>query len=86
MIQSEYHMLSRKVEDEVLPYCRAHDVGFVPYFPLAGGFFTGKYRRGSAPPAGSRGETSSYVQKYMTDAGYTDKRRIYAGNRQRDRL
>ena len=70
VIQSEYHMLERKVEQEVLPYCRAHNVGFVPYFPLAGGFFTGKYRRGAAPPAGSRGERSSYVQDYMTDANY----------------
>jgi len=70
VIQSHYHMLERDVEREVLAYCRAHDVGFVPYFPLAGGFLTGKYKKGEPHPAGSRGETSSYVQQYMTDANY----------------
>lgn len=70
VLQSEYHMLSRQVECEVLPYCRAHGVGFVPYYPLAGGFLTGKYRRGELPPAGSRGASSPYVQRYMTTAGY----------------
>jgi aryl-alcohol dehydrogenase-like predicted oxidoreductase len=69
-LQSHYHMLERNVEREVLPYCRAHDVGFVPYFPLAGGFLTGKYRRGEPAPAGSRGESNRYVQGYMTDAHY----------------
>ncbi len=70
VIQSHYHMFERQVEQEVLPYCRTHGVGFVPYFPLAGGFLTGKYKRGEAPPAGSRGESSDYVQQYMTDANY----------------
>lgn len=70
-VQSHYHMLEREVEKEVLPYCRGHNVGFVPYFPLAGGFLTGKYKRGQGAPPGSRGETSSYVQNYMTDANYT---------------
>jgi 1-deoxyxylulose-5-phosphate synthase len=69
-LQSHYHMLERDVEREVLPYCAAHGVGFVPYFPLAGGFLTGKYRRGQPAPAGSRGESSDYVKGYMTDANY----------------
>jgi aryl-alcohol dehydrogenase-like predicted oxidoreductase len=69
-LQSHYHMLERSVEGEVLPCCRAHGVGFVPFFPLAGGFLTGKYARGQPAPLGSRGETSSYVQQYMTDANY----------------
>lgn len=70
-IQSHYHMLERDVEKEVLPYCRAHGVGFIPYFPLAGGFLTGKYKRGEAAPPGSRGESSGYVQQYMIEANYT---------------
>jgi Aldo/keto reductase family len=44
VLQSEYHLFQRQVEQEVLPYCRAAGVGFVPYAPLAGGFLTGKYR------------------------------------------
>lgn len=70
VLQSEYHMFARQVEREVLPYCRAHGVGFVPYYPLAGGFLTGKYRRGEPPPAGSRGASSPRVQRYMTAAYY----------------
>ena len=70
VLQSEYHMFARQVEHEVLPYCRAHGVGFVPYHPLAGGFLTGKYRRGEPPPAGSRGASSTQVQRYMTDVYY----------------
>lgn len=70
VIQSEYNMLSRGLEREVLPYCRAHNVGFIPYFPLAGGFLTGKYQRGQPAPAGSRGESSDYVKAYMTEATY----------------
>lgn len=69
-IQNHYHMLERELEREMIPYCNAHNVGILPYFPLAGGFLTGKYRRGQAAPAGSRGESSAYVQRYMTDANY----------------
>jgi aryl-alcohol dehydrogenase-like predicted oxidoreductase len=69
-LQSEYNLLDRSVEREVLPYCRAHRVGFVPYHPLAGGFLTGKYEKGKPPPAGSRGERDRYVQRCMTDQNY----------------
>ncbi len=55
-VQPHYHMLERSVEAELLPYCREFGVGILPYFPLAGGFLTGKYRRGESAPGGSRGE------------------------------
>jgi aryl-alcohol dehydrogenase-like predicted oxidoreductase len=70
VLQSHYHMLERSVESEVLPYCRAANLAFIPYFPLAGGFLTGKYQKGQAAPVGSRGESSEYVQKYMTEINY----------------
>jgi len=69
-LQSHYNMLKRDVEGEVLPTCRAHGVGFIPYFPLAGGFLTGKYERDRPAPPGSRGESNRYVQGFMTDANY----------------
>ena len=69
-IQNHYHMLEREIEAEMLPYCAAHNIGVLPYFPLAGGFLTGKYQRGQPVPAGSRGETSQYVQNYMTDENF----------------
>jgi aryl-alcohol dehydrogenase-like predicted oxidoreductase len=69
-IQSEYHLLEQYVEREVLPYCQSHNVGFVPYYPLAGGFLTGKYQRGEPPPPGSRGESNERMQQYMVDVTY----------------
>jgi aryl-alcohol dehydrogenase-like predicted oxidoreductase len=84
-IQSEYHLLERSVEREVLPYCAAHNVGFVPYYPLAGGFLTGKYRRGEAAPPGSRGESNPRVQGYMTDDRYTLIEHLSAWAATRDR-
>ncbi len=53
-IQNEYSLLDRSVEREVLPECDRLGVSFVPYFPLASGMLTGKYRRGEGPPAGTR--------------------------------
>jgi aryl-alcohol dehydrogenase-like predicted oxidoreductase len=78
-------MLERGVEREVLPYCRAHNVGFIPYFPLAGGFLTGKYQRGKPAPPGSRGETNNYVQQYMTEANYDRIEQLTAWAQARDR-
>lgn len=69
-IQNHYHLFERALEREMIPFCNAHNVGILPYFPLAGGFLTGKYKRGEAAPAGSRGESSPYVQGYMTDANF----------------
>jgi len=77
-LQSHYHLLERDVEREVLPYCATNGVGFVPYFPLAGGFLTGKYRRGQSAPAGSRGENNAYVKSYMTDKNYTSIEKLEA--------
>ncbi len=70
VIQSEYNLLKRHVEREVLPYCRSHRLGFIPYYPLAGGFLTGKYSRGEPPPPGSRGEGVKYVRGLMTDENH----------------
>lgn len=78
VIQSEYSLLERKVEQDVLPYCRAQNVGFIPYFPLAGGFLTGKYKRGQPAPVGSRGEKSPYVQGLMTAANFDKVEKLAA--------
>ncbi|WP_420642803.1 aldo/keto reductase [Candidatus Leptofilum sp.] len=77
-VQSHYHMLEREVEKEVIPYCQADNVGFIPYFPLAGGFLTGKYSGEAGAPKGSRGESSQYVQNYMTEANYTKVEKLTA--------
>jgi len=53
-LQNEYSLIERDAERELLPLCREHEIGFVPYFPLARGMLTGKFRRGQAPPPGTR--------------------------------
>lgn len=77
-VQNHYHMFEREQEREIIPFCNAHNVGILPYFPLAGGFLTGKYKRGQAAPAGSRGETAPYVKKYMTDENYDKVEKLEA--------
>jgi aryl-alcohol dehydrogenase-like predicted oxidoreductase len=77
-LQPHYHLLEREVERELIPYCRFANIGIVPYFPLAGGFLTGKYKRGEPAPSGSRGEKSPYVQKYLTDANFDRLDRLAA--------
>src|SRR5437763_338030 len=53
-LQNRYSLLERAPEDDVLPRCAELGVAFIPFFPLASGLLTGKYRRGEPPPAGSR--------------------------------
>ena len=53
-VQNEYSLLRRLPERGVLDACVRNDVGFLPYFPLASGMLTGKYRRNEEPPAGTR--------------------------------
>jgi len=57
-LQNRYSLLERDAEDDVLPRCAELGVSFIPYFPLASGLLTGKYRRGEPPPAGTRLEGS----------------------------
>jgi aryl-alcohol dehydrogenase-like predicted oxidoreductase len=53
-VQNEYSLLVRDAEPDVLPACRRLGIAFVPYFPLASGLLTGKYRPGEAGPEGAR--------------------------------
>jgi aryl-alcohol dehydrogenase-like predicted oxidoreductase len=53
-VQNDYSLLRRGVEQEVLPACERFGLGFLPYFPLASGLLTGKYKRHEQPPAGAR--------------------------------
>ncbi|HZR95449.1 MAG TPA: aldo/keto reductase [Gaiellaceae bacterium] len=53
-VQNSYSLLDREAEEEVLPLCAEHGLGFTPFGPLSGGWLTGKYRRGEPAPAGSR--------------------------------
>jgi aryl-alcohol dehydrogenase-like predicted oxidoreductase len=77
-IQPHYHMFERQVEAELIPACNYFGIGILPYFPLAGGFLTGKYVLGEPAPIGSRGENSEYVQRYMTPDHYAKLAQLIA--------
>jgi aryl-alcohol dehydrogenase-like predicted oxidoreductase len=54
VLQNHYNLLRRDDDADVLPLCRELGIAYVPYFPLASGLLTGKYRRGEPAPAGTR--------------------------------
>jgi aryl-alcohol dehydrogenase-like predicted oxidoreductase len=54
-VQNDYSMLNRAPEPDVLPECLRSKLAFIPYFPLANGLLTGKYRKGKPLPQGTRG-------------------------------
>jgi aryl-alcohol dehydrogenase-like predicted oxidoreductase len=53
-LQNEYSMLEREIEEDVIEACEELGVGVLPFFPLASGLLTGKYRRGAEAPEGTR--------------------------------
>lgn len=53
-VQPRYNLLFREIENELLPLCRHHGIGVIPYNPLAGGFLTGKYTMAAEPEANRR--------------------------------
>jgi aryl-alcohol dehydrogenase-like predicted oxidoreductase len=59
VVQNHYNLLKRDAESDLLPVAVELGVGFVPYFPLASGLLTGKYRRGQPAPSGSRLESQN---------------------------
>jgi 1-deoxyxylulose-5-phosphate synthase len=76
-VQNSYSMLDREAEEEVLPLCAEEGLGFTPFSPLAGGWLTGKYRRGEAPPAGSRMTMRPEPYEHLrTDAVYDELERL----------
>jgi aryl-alcohol dehydrogenase-like predicted oxidoreductase len=65
--QDEYSLVVRDLERELMPAAKAYGLGMLPYFPLASGLLTGKYKRGELPPAGTRfAGTPNLGERYMT--------------------
>jgi aryl-alcohol dehydrogenase-like predicted oxidoreductase len=53
-VQPHYSIMERRVEAELVPFCKEYGIGILPYFPLASGFLTGKYKRNQPAPEGTR--------------------------------
>ncbi|HWO94298.1 MAG TPA: aldo/keto reductase [Dehalococcoidia bacterium] len=68
--QNLYNLTDRGVERELLPACRACGLGFIPYFPLASGLLTGKYRRGEPPPEGARLSAGPMASRFLSDRNF----------------
>ncbi|MBW8812095.1 MAG: aldo/keto reductase [Caulobacterales bacterium] len=69
--QNLYSLLERGMEAEVLPACEHFGLGFLPFFPLASGLLSGKYRRGAPPPEGTRlAGWGARGQQVMSDANF----------------
>lgn len=66
--QDEYSLIVRDHEKDLFPAAQAYNLGILPFFPLASGLLTGKYKRGEAAPADTRFAKMQYLSdRYMTD-------------------
>jgi aryl-alcohol dehydrogenase-like predicted oxidoreductase len=75
--QNEYSLLHRSVEKDLVPVCRQFGVGILPYFPLASGFLTGKYKRGAEPAKDTRlGAMKQLAQRYGTESNWDTVERL----------
>ena len=75
--QDELSLLVRGNQAELLPAMRAHGLGLLPYFPLASGLLTGKYRRNQPMPEGARlTGTQRLADRYLTDANWATAERL----------
>ncbi|HEY8489892.1 MAG TPA: aldo/keto reductase [Dehalococcoidia bacterium] len=72
--QPRYNLLFREIEHEVVPLCQQEGIGIIAYNPLAGGFLTGRYRKGQEPEEGTRFTLRRagqlYQERYWHDAAF----------------
>ena len=69
--QDEYSLIVRDNERDLFPAAQAYNLGILPFFPLASGLLTGKYKRGAAAPADTRFAKMQYLSdRYMTEANF----------------
>jgi len=73
--QDEYSLLVREPEDELIPMMKAHGLGMLPYFPLASGLLSGKYKRNHLPE-GTRLATAPFAKRFTTEANFQKVERL----------
>jgi aryl-alcohol dehydrogenase-like predicted oxidoreductase len=87
--QNNMSLIERAVEDEVIPACKHFGLGMLPYFPLAGGLLTGKYKRNEPAPQGARlANAGAYAKRALSDANFDKVEGLteFAGVRERSML
>ena len=65
--QDDYSLLSRAIENDVLPVVEREGLALVPYFPLASGMLTGKYRKGEPIPTGTRLANARFGDRFVNE-------------------
>ena len=69
--QDEYSLLVRDIERELIPAAKAHGMNLLPYFPLASGLLTGKYKRGAPLPKDSRlSKNPRHAEEFITERNW----------------
>ena len=69
--ENEYNLLNQGPRQELIPACERYGLGLLPFFPLASGFLTGKYRPNEAPPEGTRlGGNSPFAARVLNDKNF----------------
>jgi aryl-alcohol dehydrogenase-like predicted oxidoreductase len=75
--QDQYSLLVRTIEEELIPAMKSCSLGLLPFFPLAGGMLTGKYKRNTAPAEGTRfAAWKGLAERYTTDANWDTLERL----------
>jgi aryl-alcohol dehydrogenase-like predicted oxidoreductase len=76
-VEPRFNLIARDAEKELFPLCVKLEIGVVTYSPLAGGFLTGKYAKGSAPPEGSRAAFNpAYWKRYNANDNFAKLDRL----------
>jgi len=76
-VEPRFNLIARDAEKELFPLCVKLGMGVAAYSPLAGGFLTGKYAKGSAPPDGTRAAFNpAYWKRYNADENFAKLERL----------
>jgi aryl-alcohol dehydrogenase-like predicted oxidoreductase len=75
--QNEYSLLVRDIDQELIPAMQAYGLGLLPFFPLASGLLTGKYKRNAPMPQGARlTNTKAIANRYLTEENWSIVERL----------
>jgi aryl-alcohol dehydrogenase-like predicted oxidoreductase len=77
-VQDEYNLLSREIETSIVPVIERFELALVPYFPLASGLLTGKYRRGQPMPTGTRLSDPRFSARFANEQNFEVVERLAA--------
>ncbi|MFI5306244.1 MAG: aldo/keto reductase [Polyangiales bacterium] len=84
--QNHYNMLERTIRHELIPACTQHGIGILPYFPLASGLLTGKYKRGEKPGSDTRlGLWGERAGRMLNDGAFDKVERVQRFAQERDK-